>query len=76
MVSHFPVLYHQPPNDLKALNYALVLEHLEATYYSQGMNNFSASAFASAGYNASVYAYFVLIKDHEVVSCSPLLVYN
>ncbi len=55
---------------MKALNYALTLEHLEATFYAQGMSNFSVADFAAAGYNASVYSYFGLIKEHEAVSSS------
>ncbi len=66
MMSHS--LCFADANDIIALNYALTLEHLEAAFYTQGMNNFTVGSFASAGYNSSVYAYFTLIKNHEVVS--------
>jgi hypothetical protein len=57
--------FNSTRNDIKALNYALTLEHLEATFYAMGMQRFSQSDFQSAGYNATVYYYFTLIQQHE-----------
>ena len=54
------------PNDLAVLNYALTLEHLEATFYTLYQSQFNASAFVAAGYNASVYANLDQIRMHEV----------
>ena len=33
------------------LNYALTLEHLEAAFYAQGIQNFTADDFSKAGFN-------------------------
>ncbi len=52
-------------SDVDVLNYALTLEHLEATFYRQGNEQFSSSDFTDAGYDAQAYEYFTLIGDHE-----------
>ncbi len=41
-------------NDTQILQYALTLEHLEATFYNQSLSKLSTSDFENAGYNASV----------------------
>ncbi|CBQ68147.1 related to stress response protein rds1p [Sporisorium reilianum SRZ2] len=41
-------------NDTQILQYALTLEHLEATFYNQSLSKLSAADFEDAGYNASV----------------------
>lgn len=41
-------------NDYQILQYALVLEHLEATFYAQGLYLFSESDFENAGVDSSV----------------------
>ncbi len=53
-------------NDLDVFNYALTLEHLEATFYRDGLDQFSAADFSDAGYNDSVYEFLGLIRDHEI----------
>ena len=47
------------------LNYALTLEHLEHTFYRDGLDGFTAEDFTAAGYSANVYDYFSVIRDHE-----------
>ncbi|CDW98728.1 hypothetical protein [Sporisorium scitamineum] len=41
-------------NDTQILQYALTLEHLEASFYNQSLSKLSTSDFQDAGYNASV----------------------
>lgn len=45
-----PSLVKRADIDTTILNYALTLEHLEATFYKQGLANFSESDFTSAGF--------------------------
>lgn len=40
--------------DADILNFALILEHFESTFYSQALAQFDADAFTSAGYSANV----------------------
>ncbi|KAJ3886989.1 ferritin-like domain-containing protein [Lentinula edodes] len=51
--------------DAEVLNYALTLEHLEVAFYTQGLANFSADAFAAAGFAAAVRANYDEILSHE-----------
>ena len=39
-----------PANDLNILNYALTLEYLEATFYTQGLARFSSADFMQANF--------------------------
>ena len=52
-------------NDLNVLHYALTLEHLEATFYTTGQQNFTADNFTAAGYPAELYQYISIIEGHE-----------
>ncbi|KAF2233592.1 Ferritin/ribonucleotide reductase-like protein [Viridothelium virens] len=52
-------------NDADILNYALTLEHLEATFYRQGLANFSSSDFTDAGFNSSLYQNIQRIASDE-----------
>ncbi|MDQ3655976.1 MAG: ferritin-like domain-containing protein [Chloroflexota bacterium] len=47
-------------DDFDVLNYALTLEHLEATFYREGLNTFAADDF-----DMGVYANLLLVRDHE-----------
>jgi hypothetical protein len=61
------------PTDLTLLNFALTLENLEATFYSQGLSQFSSADFGNSTFiqnfgsviGGDVYAYLSLIRDHE-----------
>lgn len=70
-----------PLTDIDILNYALTLEHLEATFYVQGLNTFTRGDFQSARFirglggriSSTVYNYFQLIRDHEVTHVQTLI---
>lgn len=47
------------------LNYALTLEHLEYSFYRDGLKQFKAKDFAAAGYADNVFDFFGMIRDHE-----------
>ena len=59
-------------NDLLALNYALSLENLEASFYNFTTTLFVAADFAAAGFNESVYYYFSTIDANENIHVSTL----
>ena len=50
---------------VELLNYALTLEHLEATFYRLGLEEFDNAAFEALGYQTAVRDYIVEIGDHE-----------
>lgn len=52
-------------NDVDVLNYALTLEHLEATFYREGLQEFGASAFEGLGFQSGVFDYLSMIGQHE-----------
>ena len=47
------------------INYALTLEHLEATFYRLAMEEFDVAAFEDLGYQAEVRDRIVTIGEHE-----------
>ena len=50
-----PVQRATAPTDVEILNYALTLEHLEATFYKEALAKFTPKDFADAGVGASFY---------------------
>jgi len=52
-------------NDITALNFALTLENLEASFYNMFLSTYNSTDFVNAGYTSSDYAYFMMIKNHE-----------
>ncbi|TKA22858.1 hypothetical protein B0A50_07758 [Salinomyces thailandicus] len=52
-------------NDVDIVNYALTLEHLEATFYHQGLTNFTHSDFTTAGFPDPFYPNLATIAAHE-----------
>ena len=61
---------HGRVTDVDILNYALTLEYLEATFYTQGLNKFDKCDFEKYFKNkefdgGAVYEEFVRIREHE-----------
>lgn len=52
-------------NDGVILNYALTLEHLEDTFYREGLAKFSEQDFADAGYDATFYSNIKKVSTDE-----------
>ena len=50
---------------IDVLNYALTLEHLEATFYREALAMFDASAYEALGFQAGVRDRIALIADQE-----------
>ncbi|KAF3035779.1 hypothetical protein E8E12_001973 [Didymella heteroderae] len=53
------------PTDAEILNYALTLEHLENTFYRQGLANFTEADFKAAGFDSEVYNRIKTIGSDE-----------
>jgi hypothetical protein len=53
------------PTDIQILQYALTLENLEAAYYKQALEKFSAADFSKAGFPDWVRARVSQISQHE-----------
>lgn len=51
--------------DADILNYALTLEHLEATFYAQGLQNYSQADFVNAGYADPFYNNLLKVASDE-----------
>jgi len=54
------------------LNFALTLEHLEATFYREGLEEFDVAAFEELGFQASVRDRLSDIADHEAAHVEAL----
>ncbi|XPS97593.1 hypothetical protein M3J09_006819 [Ascochyta lentis] len=53
------------PTDDVILNYALTLEHLENTFYREGLANFTEADFKAAGFDSEVYGRIKTISGDE-----------
>lgn len=51
--------------DADILNYALTLEHLEATFYAQGLQNYTQADFVNAGYADPFYSNLLKVASDE-----------
>ncbi|KAF8977554.1 hypothetical protein BGZ46_007302 [Entomortierella lignicola] len=54
-----------PENNLKVLNFALTLEHLETAFYTLGLEKFDLKAFEAAGLDGRIREQFIGIREHE-----------
>src|SRR5215203_733483 len=52
-------------DEVEVLNYALTLEHIEATFYREGLAMFDVAAFEAIGYQAGVRERVAMIGEHE-----------
>ncbi|KAG9233020.1 ferritin-like domain-containing protein [Amylocarpus encephaloides] len=70
IVSAGPVLSKRALTDIDILNYALTLEHLEATFYRQGLANYTQAQFVAAGFPDPFYANLQEIAYDETTHVS------
>lgn len=52
-------------NEVDVLNYALTLEHIESTFYREGLAQFDVAAFEALGYQAGVRDRIAVIGENE-----------
>jgi hypothetical protein len=53
------------PVNVQVLNYALTLEHLEAAYYRDALNQFTVNDALAYGLTEQDYTYLQAVRDHE-----------
>lgn len=54
------------------INYALTLEHLENSFYRDGLEQFDEAAFEDAGYDPAVREFLTAIGEHEAAHVEAL----
>jgi len=58
------------PSDADILNYALTLEHLEDTFYREGLAKYDEKAFTDAGYTSETYNRIKTVSADEATHVS------
>ncbi|KAI9852379.1 MAG: hypothetical protein M1838_000901 [Thelocarpon superellum] len=51
--------------DINVFQYALTVEHLQDKFYREGLENYTAADFATAGFDATVYQNLMEMSKHE-----------
>lgn len=64
-ITHANPVTKRAVTDAEVLNYALTLEHLEATFYAQGLQNYSQAEFTNAGFADPFYANLLKLASDE-----------
>ncbi|KAK9415756.1 putative Protein rds1 [Seiridium unicorne] len=65
LVSAAPVEKRADITDADILNYALTLEHLEDTFYREGLAKFTEEQFADAGFDSTFYSNLMEVASDE-----------
>ncbi|KAI9809344.1 MAG: hypothetical protein M1825_002636 [Sarcosagium campestre] len=60
-----PITRRAAVTDADILNYALTLEHLESTFYKQGLQNFTQEDFISAGFDETFFKNIQTVAGDE-----------
>lgn len=66
------MIKRQAVDDTTVLNFALTLEHLESTFYNEGLAKFDEKAFEDAGYPFWVRGRYEQIAGHEATHVQAL----
>ncbi|KAJ5889693.1 hypothetical protein N7504_010503 [Penicillium tannophilum] len=65
MAQASPIATREAITDADILNYALTLEHLEATFYEEGLKNYTHEDFMKAGFKDPFYANLQEVASDE-----------
>lgn len=60
-----PIKRDNVPTEKDILQFALTLEHLETTFYTQALQQFDEQAFVDAGFSSDIFGRFQQIQEHE-----------